>query len=72
MTTYTIKTETADLLRSVAPKLGLKASDTREIVAPGIELIELPPFVSAAFDQFRKEKKISADVAVQRIIKGLL
>ena len=67
MTTYTIKTETADLLRSVAPKLGLKASDTREIVAPGIELIELPPF-----DQFRKEKKISADIAVQRIVKGLL
>lgn len=66
---YQVKSETADMLREAAPRFGLVASQHREIVAPGIEAIHLDPFSAAAFDLFRKDKKISTDAAIRRLIK---
>lgn len=66
---YQIKSETADMLRDAAPRFGLVASQRREIIAPGIEALHLKPFDATAFDLFRKEKKISADAAIRRLVK---
>lgn len=71
MKTYTIKTETADKLREIAPALGLVASDAREIVGPGMELMHLNPFVAVEFDALRKAAKVSADVMIGRIVRGV-
>lgn len=71
MKAYTIKTETADKLRAVAPALGLVPSDNREIVGPGMELMHLNPFVAVEFDALRKAAKVSADVMIGRIVKNV-
>ena len=71
MKSYTIKTETADKLRAVAPILGMVASDRREIVGPGVEMLHLNPFVAVEFDALRKAAKVSADVMIGRIVKSI-
>lgn len=70
MKTYTIKAETADKLRAAAPALGLKPSDNREIVGPGMEALHLNPFAAVEFDLARKAAKVSADVMIGRILKN--
>ncbi|UUV43451.1 hypothetical protein RCEXPLORER_82 [Rhodobacter phage RcExplorer] len=69
--TYTIKAETADKLRAAAPALGMKPSHQREIVGPGMEALHLAPFAAVEFDLLRKAAKVSADVMIGRILKGL-
>lgn len=71
MKTYTIKAETADKLRAAAPALGLKPSHHREIVGLGMEALHLAPFAAVQFDLLRKAAKVSADVMIGRILKGL-
>ena len=71
MKSYTIKTETADKLRALAPTMGMVASDRREIVGPGVEMLHLNHFVAVEFDALRKAAKVSADVMIGRIIKGI-
>lgn len=69
--TYTIKAETADKLRAAAPALGMKPSPQREIVGPGMEALHLAPFAAVEFDLLLKAAKVSADVMIGRILKGL-
>lgn len=71
MKTYTIKSETADKLRAVAPALGLKPAANRETVEPGVEAIHLPVFAALKFDALRKAAKVSADVMIGRILKNV-
>ena len=71
MKTYTIKAETADKLRAAAPALGLKPSPRRELVGLGMEALHLAPFAAVEFDLLRKAAKVSADVMIGRILKGL-
>ncbi|QXN72308.1 hypothetical protein RCSALEM_80 [Rhodobacter phage RcSalem] len=71
MKTYTIKAETADKLRAAAPALGMKPSPQREIVGPGMEALHLAPFAAVEFDLLRKAAKVSVDVMIGRILKGL-
>ncbi len=68
MPTYQIKTETADLLRAAAPRLGLTPAPSREMVGPGLEALHLPDLTAAAFDMKRKAAKVSADVLIKRIL----
>ena len=71
MKTYTIEAETAEKLRAAAPALGMKPSPQREIVGPGMEALHLAPFAAVEFDLLRKAAKVSADVMIGRILKGL-
>lgn len=71
MQTYTIKTETADKLRSIAPAFGLNPSPERDLIGPGLERLHLPEFAALKFDAMRKAAKVSADVMIGRIVKGL-
>lgn len=71
MKSYTVKAETADKLRAVAPALGLKPSTDRQIVGPGLEVIHLPEFAAVKFDMLRKAAKVSADAMILRILKGV-
>lgn len=71
MKTYIISTETADKIRAAAPALGPTPSADREIVGPGMEAMHLAPFAAVKFDAMRKAAKVSADVMIGRIIKGL-
>ena len=66
-----IKTETADKLRAAAPALGMKPSPQRKIVGLGMEALHLAPFAAVEFDLRRKAAKVSADVMIGRILKGL-
>lgn len=50
MKIYTIKSETADLIRQAAPALGLVANGAREIVGPGLEAVHLDPFAAVKFE----------------------
>lgn len=69
-TTFNIKTETADAMRTkLAPALGLKPSARRNIVAPGVEVMELDPFTAMRFETERKRAKIGVDAMIMRIIK---
>ena len=72
MPSIQIKSETADLLRAAAPKLGLRPSDERETVAPGIEVVHLNEFEHLSLDTFRRAKKVSIDTAIQRIVKKVM
>jgi hypothetical protein len=69
--TFNIKSETADMIRAAAPKLGMMASENREIVAPGVEALHLDAFAAVQFDARRKAAKVSADVMITRILKGI-
>ena len=68
MKSYQIKSETADRIRAAAESLGLVASDRREIVAPGVEVLHLEPFAAAKLETLRKAAKVSAEVMMNRIV----
>ena len=69
---YMIKSETADALRAAAPALGLSASATRNVVAPGVELIVLDPFTAIKFENMRKTAKIGVDAMIKRIARNAM
>lgn len=68
MQTYHVKAETADKIRAAAAKLGLVASDRREIVAPGIEALHLDPFAAAKLEAMRKRAKVGAETMMSRVV----
>lgn len=68
-TTFNIKTETADSLRAIAPALGLIANTSRNMIAPGVEVMELDPFTAMRFETDRKRAKIGVDAMIMRIVK---
>lgn len=71
MKVYNIKTDTADSLRAIAPALGLTATTDRVVVAPGVEQMELDPFVALAFERQRKAAKLGVDAMIMRIVRNL-
>lgn len=71
MKVYNIKTETADALRDIAPMLGMTASNDRVMVGPGVEQMELDPFVELAFERQRKAAKLGVDAMIMRIVRNV-
>ena len=71
-TEYMIKAETADALRAAAPALGLTVDTTKNVVAPGVELMVLDPFTAMKFDSMRETAKIGVDAMIKRIARNAM